>query len=257
MSQKSEKFARNLLRRQDKLEAEVNAIKKHQSDSDTFDACLESVRHKIAVEDACKRKDLRKRAHAAEVSAAKWKKAYAGTLIASCVIIATLVALCVCTNAEAPTTYNYEPAKSQVAAPIAPTVSSAAYVSATQTESTENAQIEKALLAKATKIDDVTVTHYCICRKCCGKSSDHPAYGITASGVKAAPGISVAVDPDVIPLGSDVLVDYGDGEIHYYHVDDTGAGVNGKHIDLCVNSHEKALQLGLRNATVYWIPAEN
>jgi hypothetical protein len=39
-------------------------------------------------------------------------------------------------------------------------------------------------------IEGVLLTHYCICEKCCGKTPDHPAYGITASGREAVPYIS-------------------------------------------------------------------
>ena len=124
-------------------------------------------------------------------------------------------------------------------------------------EAQEAQSVEDALLASATRIDNVTVTHYCICQKCCGKSPDHPAYGITASGRYATPYVSVAVDPSVIPLGSDVLVDYGDGVIQYYRADDTGSGVGGKHIDLCVPDHQEARNLGVRTATVYVVPPEN
>lgn len=124
-------------------------------------------------------------------------------------------------------------------------------------EAQEAQSVEDALLASATRIDNVTVTHYCICQKCCGKSPDHPAYGITASGRYATPYVSVAVDPSVIPLGSDVLVDYGDGVIEYYRADDTGSGVGGKHIDLCVSDHQEARNLGVRTATVYVVPPEN
>lgn len=120
-------------------------------------------------------------------------------------------------------------------------------------EEAENELIEAALLARATKIEDTTITHYCICSKCCGKSPDHPAYGITASCRRATPGVSVGVDPDMIPLGADVLVDYGDGEIHYYRADDTGPGISGNHLDLCVGSHQEALELGVRSATVWWV----
>ena len=95
------------------------------------------------------------------------------------------------------------------------------------------------------------VSHYDCCVECCGKDD-----GITASGRRATPGVTVAVDPDVIPLGSDVLVDYGDGEIHYYRADDVGGAVQGNHIDLCVESHELANQLGMRTATVYWVEQE-
>ena len=118
-------------------------------------------------------------------------------------------------------------------------------------QSDENELIESALLAKAHKIENCTVTHYAVCVECCGKTD-----GITASGRIATPYVSVAVDPGIIPLGSDVLVDYGDGEINYYRADDTGSGVTGDHIDLCVSSYDEAVQMGVRTATVYWIGQE-
>ena len=114
-------------------------------------------------------------------------------------------------------------------------------------EAAENEMIEAALLARSHKIEDVTVTHYCTCARCCGKSD-----GITASGRMATPGVTVAVDESIIPLGSDVLVDYGDGELHYMRADDVGGSVKGAHIDLCVESHEAAIQAGVRSATIFW-----
>ena len=60
-----------------------------------------------------------------------------------------------------------------------------------------------------------------------GKAPDHPAYGITASGVLAGKGV-VAVDRSVVPWRSDVYVEgYGVG-----FVGDTGGGVIGRWIDL-------------------------
>lgn len=120
-----------------------------------------------------------------------------------------------------------------------------------EVERAENEMIEAALLARATRIDDVTVTHYDCCVDCCGKDD-----GITASGVRATPGVTVAVDPDVIPLGADVLVDYGDGDIQYYRADDVGGAVNGNHIDLCVSNHQEAIELGRKTATVWWVMPE-
>lgn len=117
-------------------------------------------------------------------------------------------------------------------------------------EDYENEKIEAALLARATRLDNVVVTHYCseLRPHICGTGD-----GITASGRQVTPYVSVAVDPTEIPLGADVLVDYGDGEIHYYRADDTGAWVNGKHIDLAVETHDEALQMGIKTATVYWV----
>lgn len=123
------------------------------------------------------------------------------------------------------------------------------YLTDEDREAAENELIEAALLSAATRLDNVTVSHYCTCSTCCGKAD-----GITASGRMATPGVSVAVDPSVVPLGSDVLVDYGDGEIHYYRADDVGGSIKGNHIDLCMESHEAALQAGIRTATVYYIP---
>ena len=117
-------------------------------------------------------------------------------------------------------------------------------------EAFENENIEQALLAKANKIEDVKVTHYCCCVKCCGKDD-----GITYSGVKATPGVTVAVDTSIIPLGADVLVDYGDGVINYYRADDTGSAIKGNKLDLCVSSHQEAINMGVRTATVYWVEA--
>lgn len=60
-----------------------------------------------------------------------------------------------------------------------------------------------------------------------GKPPDHPAYGITASGLGAGTGI-VAVDRNVIPFRSWVYVPgYGQG-----FAGDTGGGVIGRWIDL-------------------------
>ena len=100
-------------------------------------------------------------------------------------------------------------------------------------------------------IENSTITHYCICEKCCGKDESHPAYGITASGREAEPYVSIAVDPLLIELGSIVYLDFGDGELLECRADDTGSAIAGSKIDLCVASHEEAIQLGVKTATVY------
>ena len=105
----------------------------------------------------------------------------------------------------------------------------------------------------APKIDgfltDCTVTYYCCERypHICGGGT-----GITASGREVEAGVSVAVDPAKIPLGSRVFVDYGDGIVHEYRADDTGNAVLGDHIDVAVATHGEALMLGMKTATVWW-----
>lgn len=51
----------------------------------------------------------------------------------------------------------------------------------------ENANIP---VASYTKVIKMRYTAYCLCKKCCGKNPDHPAYGVTASGYRITPGIN-------------------------------------------------------------------
>lgn len=141
----------------------------------------------------------------------------------------------------------YEP----VEEPMAETITVSNFVEEPQEEQIE--EVEEVIdLTKMKQIENATLTHYCICKKCCGKDEDHPAYGITASGRKAEPYVSVAVDPILIPLGSTVYIDYGDGEIHEFRADDTGSAIAGAKIDLCVSDHQEALELGVKTARVWW-----
>lgn len=97
---------------------------------------------------------------------------------------------------------------------------------------------------------ECTVTYYC-CEKrphICGSGT-----GKTATGTDVTAGRSAAVDPSVIPLGAEIYVDYGDGILHQYIAEDTGSAVLGGHIDLAVQTHEEALELGTAVATVWWI----
>ena len=104
-------------------------------------------------------------------------------------------------------------------------------------------------LSSMQKMENCTVSHYCceLYEHICGTGN-----GITASGTQVTAGVSVAVDPDIIPLGSVIYVDYGDGEIHSYIAEDVGGAVNGAHIDVAVETHDQAVKLGLRRATVWW-----
>lgn len=115
-------------------------------------------------------------------------------------------------------------------------------------EAEENRLIEEALLARAHKIEDCLITYYC-CEKyphICGTGN-----GITALGNEVLAGVSCAVPPG-IPLGSTIMIDWGDGNIEYRRADDRGDAVRGDHIDLAVPTHDEALELGVDYATVYW-----
>lgn len=102
------------------------------------------------------------------------------------------------------------------------------------------------------KVLTVKVTAYCSCVKCCGVwSKDHPSrQGTdyeqhTTSGTIPVAGRTVAVDPDIIPLGSKILIDG-----HEYIAEDTGSGVKGNHIDIYFDSHEEALEWGVKTLEV-------
>ena len=79
-----------------------------------------------------------------------------------------------------------------------------------------------------------------------GKNPGHPQYGITRSGLKVRPGI-VAVDPNVIPLGTHLYVEgYGDALAA-----DTGGAIKGNKIDLYFESPQDVAKYGRKNVKVY------
>lgn len=112
----------------------------------------------------------------------------------------------------------------------------------------ENELIEAALLARSHKLEDVTITFYCceLYPHICGTGN-----GITASGRRVTPYVSCAVDPNVIPLGSTVMLKYN-GEMVYLRADDTGSSIQGNRLDIAVREHQEALELGIKTADIWW-----
>lgn len=100
------------------------------------------------------------------------------------------------------------------------------------------------------RVVDVTATAYSPAS--CGKSPSHPAYGITATGIRATYGV-IAVDPRVIPLGSKVYITAPDGSWTYGTAiaADTGGAIKGNIIDLCYETNAECFQFGRRYARVY------
>lgn len=91
-----------------------------------------------------------------------------------------------------------------------------------------------------------TITAYCACYDCCNKRPTDKGYGITASGVKAQQGITVAADTKVLPFGTKIYID-GVGE---RIVQDTGSAIKGKKIDLYFENHQKAWNFGRQTKKV-------
>ena len=91
------------------------------------------------------------------------------------------------------------------------------------------------------------ITAYCPCEKCCGKWAD----GITATGTTATEGRTIAVDPAVINLGSVVYFEGVDGLVSGYIAEDTGGAIKGNKIDLFFDSHQDALDWGIKEVEVF------
>lgn len=275
MSQRSEKYARRMTLRMDKLERSLEhmeraeeARREEKRSQEAFEQVVSAVREQREREWDRDRAQARRRASRERRRAVRWRAA--AVLLALLLVLLLTAALIMGPPQNGNFVGRGDAREWTEISPEAETEASglcgdeAAALGAAvlrpalgtdreETEASGRSGNEAALLARAEKIENVKVTHYCICETCCGKAPEDPAYGITASGLRATTGVSVGVDPSVIPLGADVLVDYGDGTgLHYYRADDTGSGVTGAHIDLCVSSHREAEELGIRRATVYW-----
>lgn len=110
-------------------------------------------------------------------------------------------------------------------------------------------QIAKRVKANATtdsgtnrvSIGRYETTAYCACVKCCGKTD-----GITASGVKATAGRTIAADTS-LPFGAEVYING-----HKYTVEDRGGAIKGKKkIDIYFDSHAEAIEYGRKTIEVF------
>lgn len=81
--------------------------------------------------------------------------------------------------------------------------------------------------------------------------------GITYSGTKARVG-EIAVDPDVIPLGTRMFIISNDGAYVYgiAIAEDTGYLIDGTRVDLYFNTYQECVEFGYRECTVYFLGTE-
>ena len=97
-------------------------------------------------------------------------------------------------------------------------------------------------------LGEFKLTAYCSCEKCCGSwAFDRPdgvVYG--ASGNELKSGYSIAVDPSVIPYGTEVVIN---GVT--CRADDCGGAIKGNRIDVYFNDHKEALEFGVQYANVF------
>ena len=111
---------------------------------------------------------------------------------------------------------------------------------------------------KKESLGEFKLTAYCSCEKCCGKwalnrpkdeSGKDIVYGSTGEVLIA--GTSIAVDPSVIPYGSQVEING-----HTYTAHDTGGAIKGNRIDVYFDNHQDALSFGVQYAEVFLIGGE-
>lgn len=92
-----------------------------------------------------------------------------------------------------------------------------------------------------TYVGNWTITFYDTAECCCGEW----ATGCTASGVAATSWHTVATDQ--FEFGTELYID----GLGYFTVEDLG--VTGEWIDVCVDTHQEALDLGMQTRDVYLV----
>lgn len=101
-------------------------------------------------------------------------------------------------------------------------------------------------------LGEFKITYYCACERCCGRWSD----GITSTGTTATQGRTIAVDPSVIPYGTEVEIVYQDGSAERFLAEDCGSAIVNRRIDIFRNSHDEALEFGVTSASVYVVEVD-
>lgn len=92
------------------------------------------------------------------------------------------------------------------------------------------------------------ITYYC------DERTDHicGGTGVTASGVPTDVGTTIAVDPKIIPYGTEVYIE----GVGHRIAQDCGGAVKDKHIDVLVQTHAEAMRLGTTYKDV-WVIVQN
>ena len=85
-----------------------------------------------------------------------------------------------------------------------------------------------------------TITGYCGCDVCSG------GHNLTYSGTTPQPNHTISADLNLFPLGTKLLIN---GTV--YTVEDMGAAVNGRKLDIFYATHEEALDAGQYTAEVF------
>ena len=79
------------------------------------------------------------------------------------------------------------------------------------------------------------------------------ASGFNLTGLSREEAMTIAVDPNVIPLGTQVKLTFDEPWSHYngiYTARDTGGAINGNIIDVYIHDYNEAMSFGRRNVKV-------
>lgn len=114
----------------------------------------------------------------------------------------------------------------------------------------EVVEVEDVIVEKQISLGICKVTAYCkenyhhICNN--GDSS------VTATGTTPTAGRTVAVDPSIIPYGSEVIING-----HTYLAEDCGGAIKGNRVDICFDTHKEALNFGIQYLDVVYVIKED
>lgn len=160
-------------------------------------------------------------------------------------VVQTIEPTTVATETKTETTVVTEPVTEPTAEPTTESTIESEVVE--ETTATETPTTEPTTESTTEEVDDnylgrFKLTAYCACSKCCGIWAD----GITATGTVATAGRTIAVDPRVIPYGTEVIING-----HTYIAEDCGGSIKGNRIDVYFDSHSEAWNFGVQYADVY------
>lgn len=108
-------------------------------------------------------------------------------------------------------------------------------------------QIEVKAQANTPTTVNFLTTAYCPCEKCCGKTD-----GISASNKKCVANHTIAAG-NKYPLGTVMYIPELSNTQSggWYEVEDRGGAISNSRLDIFFNTHEEAIQYGVKNVEAY------
>lgn len=171
------------------------------------------------------------------------------------IIFAILFAVSLTAYSFATNEKSIKPKETTAATPVSATVQSTENLTE-PTEKTvktmENSVKPTEVSLKNNSLGEFRITAYCSCPICCeeyayNRPTDTNGKSIVygASGERLVQGVSVAADTNILPFGTEILING-----HTYVVQDIGGAIKGNRIDVYFENHSDALAFGVKYADV-------